>query len=916
MSDNMPMMDRELFSQYLAIRENLSTLKYELKNLNIPKLVLVGIQSAGKTTFLEVLTGLPLGFVSQKTGNRCLVEYTLSHVPDLDGYEVEVKSPSSLYYKKISEKELVKEVSKHMKELENEKSFSNEIFSVLIRSKYVFDLILLDSIGFIPNSANDDSDDSDRIKEINATVLRDLSYQPIVILKATENVETVPDKDVIGPAFVDKHLLCDLPIRPNWKKESIFIMNYMNDQLPKLTTIEEANEFFTLDSHSLIYFVALKPDIHYKRNKTTHYDEIKRKLLTVREEETEMFNKWKENLMKTSSSGSTISVSSSLKNVLLNRLGITNTISIIISTWGKQIANFFDSTLNEIRLRQPKVLDSIITLRKRLDLSNGSIIRDRCSEMINEFYRRIQAFQKRDSYALGVHKVCYSNEEYGSSFKDDLENIPSASSYHCLFIKEYDIIMKEITSNGILPEVSFGKDCQFRLLGTRAYRRVLSILNLMLISQDFQTKSDDHLRQLGETRSGEYNPMEACTQLAREQITEAGSAIEWFTDMLRSLAMRYCNIVINSLISDSGPFPELKGIIILQEALRKNYQDFINSLLMKLRNRWEEDIEMYSTVIKFDAPVRMLLSLLVTPFEESLKDAAMYYPVNAPAVEGGRREGTMIDGGDDDEDEDVVGEADESTSKADAATMDETSSSASAAITGGKRAKKTILSHMKKFFTRPVYKRGSSRKGSSSNRKSLGKDGKKSSSKSSIDDDAESYTSCVSSPKGMDHESVEQWETLHDGLKHLRKIMKGYGRRISTAECVAGGHQSLGIADAGLLDYNYLRKCAYEYYIVTMHTIVLNLETRFESCFITNISEDKKNELLKSLNKIMISEDSKEDYSDMNLALMTGIDAIKIKQEIIDLENEKQSFENIIRTLNGHIQSFREKNNSGSTIAF
>ena len=66
--------------------------KYKVE-MDVPKIVVVGVESAGKSTLLSAIVGLPLTFTQDETGTRCPVRYCLRHGPD---EEVKVQGKASL----------------------------------------------------------------------------------------------------------------------------------------------------------------------------------------------------------------------------------------------------------------------------------------------------------------------------------------------------------------------------------------------------------------------------------------------------------------------------------------------------------------------------------------------------------------------------------------------------------------------------------------------------------------------------------------------------------------------------------------------------------------------------------------------------------------------------------------------------
>lgn len=78
--------------------------------MNVPSIVVIGVESAGKSTLLSAIVGVPLTFTQGNTGTRCPVRYRLRYGEDAKDPEVKVMGQVAwhIYWQllKIVEEEL------------------------------------------------------------------------------------------------------------------------------------------------------------------------------------------------------------------------------------------------------------------------------------------------------------------------------------------------------------------------------------------------------------------------------------------------------------------------------------------------------------------------------------------------------------------------------------------------------------------------------------------------------------------------------------------------------------------------------------------------------------------------------------------------------------------------------------------
>lgn len=191
-------------------------------SLPVPVLCTVGMQSAGKTTFIEALIGFRIGTTCAGTGTRCPVRYILK-----DG-----EPHFAVSGKRLKERcEIQMEVERHMESLalkpKESDRFSREELKVEITDH---GLPLLDMTDLPGLKAKGEG--ADEIKAVVRFYVQSQSARPVVLVKATESVETQADVELLRDVGIDAK-----------KGNATFVVNYFNDQLYKFSKTSELNEY-------------------------------------------------------------------------------------------------------------------------------------------------------------------------------------------------------------------------------------------------------------------------------------------------------------------------------------------------------------------------------------------------------------------------------------------------------------------------------------------------------------------------------------------------------------------------------------------------------------------------------------------------------------------------------------------------
>eukprot|EP00929_Paragymnodinium_shiwhaense_P066991 TRINITY_DN33684_c0_g1_i1.p1 TRINITY_DN33684_c0_g1~~TRINITY_DN33684_c0_g1_i1.p1 ORF type:complete len:819 (+),score=135.21 TRINITY_DN33684_c0_g1_i1:195-2459(+) len=196
------------------------------------------MQSAGKTTFIEALVGFRIGTTCSGTGTRCPVRYILR---DGEPYFAVGNRPCA------DRSDIQKAVEYHMSALANKvkkaEQFSDEPLEVLVHDKGLPMLDITDLPGLKAKG-----DGAEEIKKVVAAYVDKPSSRPVVLVKATENVETQADVELLKTVGID-------PAKGN----ATFVVNYFNDQLYKFSRVSELNEYCKgyLKEYGSVYFCML-----------------------------------------------------------------------------------------------------------------------------------------------------------------------------------------------------------------------------------------------------------------------------------------------------------------------------------------------------------------------------------------------------------------------------------------------------------------------------------------------------------------------------------------------------------------------------------------------------------------------------------------------------------------------------------
>ena len=196
--------------------------------------VLIGMQSAGKSTFMERLLNAVLNIVQEGTGTRCPLDVTCIYdknykIPKADLSGEELDSPGC----DLSVDAVFQRIVSHNKGLANEDSFSTKALKLVYRANNVQNMRFVDTPGIISNQSLG-KDNREAIKSILRAEMAKPNTKLCVLLEATEFAKN----PIVN--FLDE----SLDGRKGWIGNATFLMTKFDKQMEDSRTANKANTFF------------------------------------------------------------------------------------------------------------------------------------------------------------------------------------------------------------------------------------------------------------------------------------------------------------------------------------------------------------------------------------------------------------------------------------------------------------------------------------------------------------------------------------------------------------------------------------------------------------------------------------------------------------------------------------------------
>jgi len=138
-----------------------------------------------------------------------------------------------------------------------------------------------------------------------------------------------------------------------------------------------------------------------------------------------------------------------------------------------------------------------------------------------------------------------------------------------------------------------------------------------------------------------------------------------------------------------------------------------------------------------------------------------------------------------------------------------------------------------------------------------------------------------------------------DGIVHLRSNMFEHRRWFNLADYVEGGYQNLPRQEWSMIDYDYLRSAAKEYYLHLILFLTRSLDASVNYYFATFITSESNFEMETSKMMSQLIEDITED----DLKEMTNLDTDTIRNTYINNKTEFENLNLLLPKIRGAVQA-------------
>uniref|UniRef100_A0A0G4HNL5 Dynamin N-terminal domain-containing protein n=1 Tax=Chromera velia CCMP2878 TaxID=1169474 RepID=A0A0G4HNL5_9ALVE len=247
--------------EYQALQDELHNFETGVGEVKFPRVLVMGTQSAGKTSMVEFLSGMRIGYSAVDTATRCPVHYknhyiaeatTRIHIQnvlqrnlDADLGTLRSIQPSEIHLNSTAQVAQALHVHMKITEKVSPSGFSTDEVVVEIWSNLSNDVSFVDLPGLITAPRNDrEIEAAKAIQLLNAKVCRSKWDVIVAVIKCTESPETLSDRDHVARVFEDPELAVEERPYPGWKRACPMVVNKTDTLKHHITTVQDANTFF------------------------------------------------------------------------------------------------------------------------------------------------------------------------------------------------------------------------------------------------------------------------------------------------------------------------------------------------------------------------------------------------------------------------------------------------------------------------------------------------------------------------------------------------------------------------------------------------------------------------------------------------------------------------------------------------
>lgn len=576
-----------------------------------PVLVLVAMQSSGKSSLVEMIVGYPITYTANKAATRCPVRYIIRRSTS--------STPTAKFNgQAVQIHEVLDMVKGHMQMLGEKGSFSNIELLVEISSDRSMNMDIIDLPGFPEPNA----------KHYNETVklIKETTMNPGTILVCMAD-RTKLDKEV----HFDRNELKKI-LGTYLNNDHIFINNYMNLAIPRISSIEDFNSYFHNFNNGNEYYVMLNPHSIDLSRKT--YDERLEIISNIRNyEEMKFYDEHVKRIEKMDHSGK---IHSSYRN----KVGIMNTVQSIQSLLERQTLKQLPRIRLALQDQLTTVKNEIDSLHQAIEANDPITVRNAYTEYVSDYVSSLRAildFVSQTVYNkdLELEAVLEPND-LGMTIEEEIIAANGGSLVNS-FPHSFDLIAlkKSLTSGKFrVTTTSLIKTLDMKTAGTAAIRRAVKLFGLYIFLTPPYNGTDAEYLSSTQDRNvrGKATVQKAIEYFVEKNSRSLSNSVEWFCNHIKYLIIRHHNDAEKFQLNIS----KHKGISTHQKfhnLIRDKFIEKVSTVIGKIRTTILEMITDFAGGVEADAHVKMAIFLTQLPFEHDTCTKKVNDPLRSPSFE-------------------------------------------------------------------------------------------------------------------------------------------------------------------------------------------------------------------------------------------------------------------------------------------
>jgi len=555
-----------LYLHLMKINDELSRFQEDKDKKAIPisSFVLLGLQSAGKTSVLNVLIGCYAGFSSADTATRCIVEYTLKHNPQIEKTRFMVDGDS------------VQDLGKRLGEIfkliakTEESGFSTTPCKVVIEGKDIMNLMFIDTPGFTPVN----KEKNENITRIISPVLQQRENIFIIVSKDGDTSDNDPTLDTLKPLFTENI---------EWRQQAIFIMTGADLTLVHknkarfITQIEKLKEYYGNPKDLL--FISCNPDnINIEEELNNDREEISSYIKKIPDKDAEMWESF-------------------FKRVNLPREAQCHT-----GMW--RLKNMFERAIKDTMDKNYDTVAPTMTriedrLRKKLRNAEEEMYRanpQNLRELLRKFrieYKETIHLYNETNYTLNedlsAHKTGFLWSTQWDEMKYDTE------SWHHLLVP--NDLSEALKGNN---QWLLNNWLHVRMKGQMAAKRAIDVFGFLMVSKAMRTPAYSEIWDAARPMTtSDLDYHHGVQYLTAKSLEHLGDGLSWLADTLQWICNRSADTVYEYLLKNER-YKKLRKEpfkVLGEEVSRRAYKRVVDRTLKQFRSKGKESLRSRTAVL-------------------------------------------------------------------------------------------------------------------------------------------------------------------------------------------------------------------------------------------------------------------------------------------------------------------------------